>query len=132
MLASCTNSPLLLKSTSLVRVLRYFKLYADNIDFIVAANERRLHDLLAIINGGDEAAKPAAAVELQDCIYKRAFLCRRRAEVKERQDQGREAMANWNGKCQAFTSEQSLDRILATSLPLDLVRKLPRARANVF
>ena len=106
---------------SRVCAIRYFELYADNIDYVISANNRRLDKLLLIINRGGEESK-ASVVELQECIYRRSYLCRRRAEVQERLDQGREALANWNGKGQAFVANDSLERVLGAPLPMNLVR----------
>jgi len=98
---------------SLNRAIRFYGLYADNIDYVLADTDTRLQAQLSIINNDvhSATAQAQAAVEVQELTYRRAHLCRRRIEVAERQEQGRLAVANWNGENQAFSNEP-LERVL--------------------
>jgi hypothetical protein len=83
----------------LSRALRYWLRYAACIDGTLERHEKSIAKLLGNISGmaGNLPAANASA-EVDRLLGECAYLRRRRAEVSERQQQGRESVSTWFGK----------------------------------
>ena len=83
---------------ALARSLKYFDLYVRNAECVLSKTGATIAEKVAVIQRGDAVETSAAAAEMHPLLYRRAYLSRRLGELRERQLQGREAVANWYAK----------------------------------
>ena len=84
-----TFSPYALK-----RSITYFDLYVRNAQDVLSSTTIAIAEKVTAIRGGDVTA----VAEMHLLLYRRAYLSKRLGELRERQAQGREAVANWYAK----------------------------------